>query len=296
MRPIRARRWRRCLPWPEPSPRLASTSFSWDYFVPTAQGPQASIQFDPPSPPPAGSAPPRLSEWAPERWPVADDWRPMIEQFLASPAARALGCFMGERLTSGAVIYPPQPFRALELTPLAEVRLVILGQDPYHAAGQAQGLAFSVPPGVKVPPSLRNIFKEVAREPWPDQDAPNAPRDGSLIRWARQGVLLLNACLTVEEGRPGAHARRGWEVLTDEIVRRVAIKERPVVFLLWGAQAQAKQALIEASEGKTRHLVLTANHPSPLSALRPPRPFLGCRHFDLANAFLRQHGDQPIVW
>ena len=208
---------------------------------------------------------------------------------------------MRDRQACGAVIYPPQPFRALALTPLARVRVVILGQDPYHGPGQAQGLAFSVAPGVKLPPSLRNIFKEIARDPVLESSALPASGDGSLVRWAQQGVLLLNTCLTVEESRPASHAQRGWEVLTDAIVRAVALNENPVVFMLWGAHAQSKQGLIAASaanvgRAETAHLVLTANHPSPLSAMRPPKPFLGCGHFGLANAFLRRHGCLPIAW
>jgi len=243
----------------------------------------------------------RMTEWAPERWPLADDWRPVLDHFLASEAARQLGRFMRARLASGAVIYPPQPFRALALTALAQVKVVILGQDPYHGPGQAEGLAFSVAPGVKLPPSLRNIFKEIAQDPVLRQGALPAPGDGSLVRWAQQGVLLLNTCLTVEEGQPASHAQRGWEVLTDEIVKAVTTKGTPVLFMLWGAQAQTKQGLIAASaanvgRAQAAHLVLTANHPSPLSALRPPKPFLGCGHFGLANAFLQQQRGLPVDW
>ena len=244
---------------------------------------------------------PRLTEWAPERWPVADDWRPVVDQFLATEAARKLGHFMRERLQSGAIIYPPQPFRALALTPLAQVKVVILGQDPYHRTGQAEGLAFSVAPGVKPPPSLRNIFKEIARDHLLEGVRLPAHGDGSLVRWARQGVLLLNTCLTVEEGQPASHARQGWEGLTDGIVKAVAEKTDFVGFLLWGAHAQAKQGLIAQGaashvEGGAAHLVLVANHPSPLSALRSPKPFLGCGHFGQINEFLKQHGCTIIQW
>jgi uracil-DNA glycosylase len=246
-------------------------------------------------------APAQLTEWAPERWPVSDDWRPVLDSFLSSATGQQLGRFLCERLASGSTIYPPQPLRALALTPLAQVEVVILGQDPYHGPGQAEGLAFSVAPGVKLPPSLRNIFKEIARDPGCGNGAAPTPAEGSLVRWALQGVLLLNTCLTVEDGQPASHAKRGWEVLTDAIVAAVASRESPVVFMLWGAHAQAKQSIIEAAganrEGAaTQHLLLTANHPSPLSALRPPKPFLGCGHFGLANDFLRQHGCQPIRW
>lgn len=246
-------------------------------------------------------APAHLTEWAPERWPVSDDWRPVLDPFLASPTGQQLGRFLRERLASGATIYPPQPLRALALTPLAQVEVVILGQDPYHGPGQAEGLAFSVAPGVKLPPSLRNIFKEIARDPGCGNGTVPAPAEGSLVRWALQGVLLLNTCLTVEDGLPASHAQRGWEVLTDAIVAAVASRESPMVFMLWGAHAQAKQRIIEAAGANakgaaTHHLLLTANHPSPFSALRPPKPFLGCGHFGLANDFLRQHGCQPIRW
>jgi uracil-DNA glycosylase len=161
----------------------------------------------------------------------------------------------------------------LALTPLRSVRVVILGQDPYHGAGQADGLAFSVASGQRSPPSLRNIFKELERDL-----GPLPPREGLLESWARRGVLLLNTVLTVEEGLPGSHAGRGWESLTDRLVVAVAEKAEPVVFLLWGAHAQAKATLIEATS-PGRHVLLAANHPSPLAALRPPRPFIGCGHF-----------------
>ena len=161
---------------------------------------------------------------------------------------------------------------------------MILGQDPYHGRGQAEGLAFSVAPGVALPPSLRNIFKEIQRdlgELFPEFPQPG----GSLVKWARHGVLLLNTCLTVEEGQPASHAGRDWEVLTDAIIKEVSDKAQPTVFMLWGAHAQSKRALIDAS----RHLVLAANHPSPLSALRPPVPFIGCGHFSQARAWREQH-------
>ncbi|NDP40110.1 MAG: uracil-DNA glycosylase [Rhodoferax sp.] len=244
---------------------------------------------------------PRLTDWAPERWPVAADWRPVVEQFLTSAVGEALAQFLRARLARGAIIFPPQPLRALVLTPRVRVKVVILGQDPYHGPGQAEGLAFSVAPGVKPPPSLRNIFKEIAQDPLlgPGNLIPQG--DGSLVAWARQGVLLLNSCLTVEEGQPASHHQRGWETLTDEVVKAVASKAEPVVFLLWGAHAQAKQHLIAATarqggRATADHLVLTANHPSPLSARRPPLPFLGCGHFGLANAYLLQHGCAPIAW
>ncbi len=233
----------------------------------------------------------QLGQWQPAEWPVAPDWQPTVAQFLASEPARNLAHFVNGRIGRGATIYPPTPFRALELTPLGAVKVVILGQDPYHGPGQAHGLAFSVPPGVRIPPSLRNIHKEISRGLVPAN--PQA-RGGSLEHWARQGVLLLNTCLTVEDGAPASHAKRGWEALTDNIIQTVWAAQPCAVFMLWGAHAQAKQALLGGS-GK-RHLVLSANHPSPLSALRPPKPFIGCGHFGFANAHLVKNGLAPVLW
>ncbi len=217
---------------------------------------------------------------------LAPGWLDPVEAFLASDEGARLGRFLDERRSAGASIYPSQPFAALALTPFDSVRVVILGQDPYHGAGQAHGLAFSVAPGVKPPPSLRNIFMELQRDLG---CAP--PGHGSLERWASQGVLLLNAVLTVEDGCPGAHAGRGWEALTADLLRRLAEDVQPKVFMLWGAQAQARRAGIGEP-----HLVLEANHPSPLSARRPPVPFLGCSHFSRANAFLEANGRGKIEW
>ncbi|MCU4121741.1 uracil-DNA glycosylase [Variovorax sp. N23] len=226
----------------------------------------------------------QLTSADPADWPVAPGWQALVDDFFASAAGVKLQGFLRERLEAGAVIFPPQPLRALELTPPEQVRVVILGQDPYHGRGQAEGLAFSVAPGVPLPPSLRNIFKELQRDlgtPPPTFPQPG----GSLVRWATHGVLLLNTCLTVEEGQAASHAGRGWEVLTDAVIRHVAAGDRPVVFMLWGSHAQSKRALIDAD----RHRVLTANHPSPLSALRPPLPFIGCGHFGQARAWREQH-------
>jgi uracil-DNA glycosylase len=175
-------------------------------------------------------------------------------------------------------------FRALDLTPLEQVRVVILGQDPYHGEGQAHGLCFSVQPGVPPPPSLVNIFKEL------DTDLGIKPaRHGLLDHWAKQGVLLLNSVLTVEMGRAAAHRDKGWERFTDAVVAAVNAKPEPVVFLLWGSYAQKKAAFVDQS----RHLVLKAPHPSPLSA---HSGFFGCRHFSKANAFLERRGLAPIDW
>jgi len=226
----------------------------------------------------------QLLQADPAQWPVAPGWKPLVDGFFASAKGVQLVDFLRQRLLAGAAVFPPEPLRALHLTPPEAVRVVILGQDPYHGRGQAEGLAFSVAPGVALPPSLRNIFKEIQRdlgEPFPEFPLPG----GSLVKWARHGVLLLNTCLTVEEGQPASHAGRGWEVLTDAIIKEVSDKAQPTVFMLWGAHAQSKRALIDAS----RHLVLAANHPSPLSALRPPVPFIGCGHFSQARAWREQH-------
>ena len=224
-----------------------------------------------------------LPDWAPERWPAAADWQATLRPFWASAEGQRLAAFMRERLRAGAVIYPPQPLRALELTALDEVRVVVLGQDPYHGPGQAEGLAFSVPEGVKPPPSLRNIFQELARDLGAE-----LPASGSLVHWARRGVLLLNTCLTVEQGRPASHAHQGWEVLTDQLIRACSAHARPKAFLLWGAHAQSKAGLIDAG----RHLLLQANHPSPLSARRPPQPFIGCGHFGRVQSWLEDRDEK----
>ncbi|CAM4325571.1 uracil-DNA glycosylase [Bordetella muralis] len=193
------------------------------------------------------------------------------------------------RLAAGAVVYPATPFRALDHLAPADVRVVILGQDPYHGPGQAQGLAFSVPDDCKRPPSLRNIFNEIAK----DFPGTSLPRGNDLSPWVDQGVLLLNTSLTVEDGQPASHARRGWETVTDALISLVARDVAPKAFLLWGAHAQAKQSLLPSN---SNHLVLTANHPSPLSARRPPVPFLGCGHFAKVNTWLIDQGKSPIDW
>jgi len=236
-------------------------------------------------------APVRATPWLksadPAQWPVAPGWQDLVAHFWANRHGQSLRSFLSQRVAEHAVIYPPQPLRALSLTPPDAVRVVILGQDPYHGPGQAEGLAFSVAPGVRLPPSLRNIFKELQR----DLGVP-LPADGSLVRWARQGVLLLNASLTVEDGQPASHAGRGWEALTDRLIAHVTIQGRPKVFLLWGAHAQKKAPLL-AGEG---HVVLRANHPSPLSATRAPEPFIGCGHFGAVNRWLTARGEAPVRW
>jgi uracil-DNA glycosylase len=232
-----------------------------------------------------------LNAWPPDLQDLDEGWRPLVAQFLNSEVGHALSVRLSDALNAGKTIYPPEPFRALQLTPLREVRVVILGQDPYHGPAQAEGLAFSVPSGVKIPPSLRNIHKELHQS----LGVP-MPSGGSLVRWAKQGVLLLNTCLTVDAGLAGSHSGWGWETLTDALVKAVANGSRPVVFMLWGAHAQAKAGLIASASTSSSHLVLQANHPSPLSALRPPMPFLGCGHFVKANAFFTELGEKTIEW
>lgn len=232
-------------------------------------------------------APARLTSADPAVWGAHASWQPLLQRYWDSAPGRALLAALTARLDAGATIYPPEPLRALALTPLDSVRVVILGQDPYHGPGQAEGLAFSVPDGVRIPPSLRNIYQEISRE-----SGEPVPAGGSLAGWARQGVLLLNTCLTVEEGAAASHARLGWEGLTDALIAACSAHPRTKAFLLWGAHAQAKAGLVDA----TRHLVLQANHPSPLSARRPPVPFIGCGHFGRVNAWLAQKNEAPIDW
>ena len=232
------------------------------------------------------STPTQLHSADPQAWPVAPGWQALTDAFFEGPTGQKLLQFLQQRLDASAVVFPPKPLRALELTAPEDVRVVILGQDPYHGRGQAEGLSFSVAPGVRIPPSLQNIFKEMLRDlgaPFPAFPQPG----GSLVSWAEHGVLLLNTCLTVEEGQAASHAKKGWEALTDSIIRHVAEQGRPTVFMLWGAHAQAKRVFIPEDRG---HLVLMSNHPSPLSALRPPVPFIGNGHFGKAKAFRIEHG------
>lgn len=220
---------------------------------------------------------------------IPETWRPALDSMLTSRPLRALGGFLRAEEAAGKQIFPPAGTRlaALAHTPLPAVRVVILGQDPYHGPGQAHGLAFSVPRGVAVPPSLLNVFKEQ------EADLGLArPRHGHLETWAKDGVLLLNTVLTVEAGQAGSHQGKGWELFSDAAIRAVAQRSTPCVYLLWGNHARAKAALIrEASTGP--HLILEAPHPSPLSA---HRGFLGCRHFSRANAFLEEQGAGAIDW
>ena len=221
---------------------------------------------------------------------IPQSWRAALEPVLAAPEARRLGGWLSAEEAAGKAIYPPRGARlkALELTPLDQVRVVILGQDPYHGPGQAMGLCFAVRDGTRVPPSLANIYKEL------ESDLGIARREhGDLSGWARQGVLLLNNCLTVEAGKAASHAGRGWEAITDACVAAVAARPEPSVFILWGSHAQAKAARIAGLQGDTPHLILHSPHPSPLSA---HRGFFGSRPFSRANAFLAAHRRGEIDW
>ena len=217
---------------------------------------------------------------------LEESWKNALSAEFSSPYMEKLKAFLLAEKQSGKVIFPkgPEYFRALDLTPVSAVKVVILGQDPYHGQGQAHGLCFSVRPGVRTPPSLVNISKELQA----DLGIPPA-RHGFLESWARQGVLLLNSVLTVEESRAASHQGQGWERFSDAVIRIVNDQCEHVVFMLWGAYAQKKGAFIDAS----RHLVLKSVHPSPLSA---HNGFLGSRPFSKANAYLEQHGRAPIDW
>lgn len=222
---------------------------------------------------------------------VPSDWRPRVQAWRESAAGQALLGFADARIAAGARVYPSQVLRALELTPLSAVTVLILGQDPYHGPGQAHGLAFSVPEGVRTPPSLRNILGELQR------DLGVRRQSTDLSTWAQQGVLLLNTSLTVEDGQPASHARHGWDALTQSLIEAVAARPRPCAYLLWGAHAQQFEPLILGRA--PRHpapLVLKANHPSPLSARRPPVPFIGCGHFGEVDRYLESHGQPSIAW
>lgn len=220
-------------------------------------------------------------------------WEAPIDSFFSSSLGKNLLSVIEKRLEDGVTIFPPDPFYGLRLLRPNDVRVVILGQDPYHEVGEATGLAFSVPANrTKLPPSLKNIFKEIARE-----FQTNVRINGDLSDWAKAGVLLLNTVLTVEEGKAASHAKLGWETLTDALLTHCLTQQgkSPVAFLLWGAKAQEKEALIqENATGPI--LILKANHPSPLSVLRPPIPFIGCNHFEKANAFLAENGATAIAW
>ena len=215
-----------------------------------------------------------------------ENWKSRLDDILTSKGMQDLKAFLLSEKQHGKTIFPKgsEYFRALDLTPLDQVKIVILGQDPYHGDGQAHGLSFSVKPGVRVPPSLQNIYKELQ-----DDLGIEPPNHGFLEHWAEQGVLLLNNVLTVERGLAASHQGRGWEEFTDAVIKLVNNKPTPVVFLLWGSHAQKKAAFVN----RQKHLVLTAPHPSPLSV---HRGFLGCKHFSQANEFLEQSGQTSIDW
>ncbi|TZG26120.1 uracil-DNA glycosylase [Sphingomonas montanisoli] len=219
-----------------------------------------------------------------------ESWKTPLQGEFDAPYMAALRQFLVGEKDKGKHIFPSggEWFRALDLTPLDKVKVVILGQDPYHGEGQAHGLCFSVKPGVRPPPSLVNIYKELGT----DLNLTRPPH-GFLEHWAKQGVLLLNSVLTVEMGLAASHRERGWEKFTDAIIRLVNAKPDPVVFLLWGSYAQKKAAFVDSTDKGGRHLVLKAPHPSPLSA---HAGFFGCRHFSKANAFLEAQGQTPVDW
>ncbi|MEZ9450708.1 uracil-DNA glycosylase [Vibrio splendidus] len=214
-------------------------------------------------------------------------WESIINDERDKEYFQSVLAFVEQQRNSGKTIYPPQEqvFSAFDMTPFESVRVVILGQDPYHGAKQAHGLAFSVLPGVKIPPSLRNMYKELAQ----DIDGFEIPSHGYLDTWASQGVLMLNTVLTVEEAKAHSHAKCGWEIFTDAIIAELNQRSEPIIFLLWGAHAQKKGQAIDAD----KHHVLTAPHPSPLSA---HRGFFGCQHFSTTNKLLSSMDQQPIDW
>lgn len=218
---------------------------------------------------------------------IHPSWRTVLQDEFDRPYFANLASFVRTAYAKGPV-YPPGPliFSAFDRTPFDRVRVVVLGQDPYHEPGQAQGLAFYVPPGIRTPPSLCNIAKELAAE-YGRSAAPLAIPD--LLAWADQGVLLLNATLTVAAGQAGSHQGRGWETFTDAVVKKLSQSREHLVFLLWGSYAQKKGIVVD----RTRHLVLSSAHPSPLSA---SRGFFGCDHFKKANDYLAAHGQPPIAW
>ncbi len=217
---------------------------------------------------------------------LSGGWLATLGPMLETDAMQSLAQFLRAEKAKGRTIFPPGElmFNAFHQTPFEHVRVVILGQDPYHGPGQAHGLSFSVPEGIAPPPSLQNIFKELER----DLGLPR-PTRGTLLPWAQQGVLLLNAVLSVEQAKPGSHQNKGWEAFTDAAIARLSAEREGLVFMLWGAYAQAKGRIIDAR----RHCVLRAPHPSPLSA---HRGFIGCGHFSSANRYLSARGGTPIDW
>lgn len=217
---------------------------------------------------------------------IESSWKSALEDEFSEPYFQELHETIHKEYKSGTIVFPPSKliFNAFNLCPFDNVKVVILGQDPYHGQGQAHGLSFSVPEGIKPPPSLQNIYKEISK----DLNQP-IKDPGDLTNWAEQGVLLLNATLTVLEGQPGSHQRLGWETFTDSVIRKVSDEKEHVVFLLWGKYAQAKESLID----ENKHLILKAPHPSPFSAYTG---FLGCKHFSKTNKHLISQGIEPIRW
>lgn len=217
---------------------------------------------------------------------VEPSWQDLLAEEKQKPYFIHIMDFLKQEVQKGKIIYPAKSdiFNAIKYTPFSTVKVVIIGQDPYHNEGQAHGLAFSVQKGVRPPPSLQNIFKELR-----DDCGISKPTHGCLEKWAKQGVLLLNAVLTVEKNKPHSHEKIGWQHFTDMIIKKLNTHTQPIIYLLWGAHAQKKGALIDTN----KHIVLTAPHPSPLSA---HRGFLGCHHFSKANALLKKAGREPIDW
>ncbi len=220
---------------------------------------------------------------------IEKSWYEKLKEEITKPYVQKLKDFLKKEREAGKVVYPPEElvFNAFAHTPFDKVKVVIVGQDPYHGPGQAHGLSFSVPQGVEPPPSLKNIFLELEQ----DLKIPD-PKTGNLNSWAKQGVLLLNTTLTVRQNEPASHFGQGWELFTDAVIQKLCERKEPLVFLLWGRLAQEKCQKI-LTQNKGHHLVLTSTHPSPLSA---HRGFLGCRHFSKANEFLIKQGFTPIDW
>lgn len=216
---------------------------------------------------------------------IDESWKQLLEKEWSSPYFQEIKAHLLKRKNEGATVLPPGKliFNAFDTTPVDEVKVVILGQDPYHRIGQAMGLSFSVPPGVRIPPSLRNIYKELKEDVGCE-----IPNHGDLTNWAKQGVFLLNAMLTVEEGKPGAHAKIGWQQFTDNVIKALSEHRNGLIFMLWGNFAKNKAALIDAN----KHTVLTAAHPSPMAG----GAFFGSRHFSKANDILKAQGQEAIDW